>query len=88
MEDAVWHGESSNNPFIHSSLHVGVHHKESLVWLQAPGLCYTIDTETLPGHPVAALCPGNPVALDHRTVLPPPQHLLARPTLNPGSVPG
>ena len=31
------------NPFIHTSLHAGVPRKESLVWFEAPGLCYTIN---------------------------------------------
>lgn len=38
-------GSQAVNPFIHSSFHAGVHHKESLVWFQALSLCYTKDTE-------------------------------------------
>ena len=38
------------NPFSHTSLHADIHCKESLVWFEASGLYYTINTGTLPGH--------------------------------------
>lgn len=42
---AVLHSVPCNKPFIHTFLHAGVYKKkkESLVWLEAPDLCCTLD---------------------------------------------
>lgn len=35
---------------------LSVHSNESLVWLEAPGFCYTVDGALTGTHPVIALC--------------------------------
>lgn len=37
------------DPLAHITLLAGVHCKESLVWFEAPGFCYTVDTGSSPG---------------------------------------
>lgn len=48
MEAAVWHSESCSKPlYPYIFLHAGVHRKVSLLWFEAPNLCYTINASCL-----------------------------------------
>ena len=49
-------------PFVHTLL-ANVHTSDSLVWYEASGFCYSINTRTPFGYPVVALCHGDPAAL-------------------------
>ena len=52
---------------VHMSFLANVHCSESLVWFEASGFCYTIDTVSSQGlllDPVGALCHGDAAALD------------------------
>jgi hypothetical protein len=58
---------TAGHPLVHTSLLANVHCSDSLVWFQASGFCYTINTGSslgLLGYPVVALCRGDPAALD------------------------
>lgn len=66
------------NPFIRTSLHSGIHSKESLVWFEGPLTLLPhqkwTPKRTLPETPVAALCFGDPDALgpqDHPILIRP-----------------
>jgi hypothetical protein len=39
-------------PFVHTALLADVHYNESLVWFEASGFCYTLNTGILPRTPL------------------------------------
>lgn len=66
VETVACHGVLHNISFWPKSFNCECYCHKSLVWFEASGLCYTINTGTPLRNPVVALCHWNPAALDQQ----------------------